>query len=67
MIIMFFKGDLLLQMPVVLVDKLIAEGKGTAYEASPGRIMKDRILVPASKKRSWKKLCEQAVVEAVNL
>ena len=67
MIIMFSKGDLLLQMPPATVQELITKDKGLHYEVSPGRIMKDRIVVPASKKRSWKSLCERAIREASNL
>ena len=67
MIIMFMKGDLLLQMPPESVKELIQADKGSAYKLSSGRIMKDRILIPASKKRSWKNLCEQAIDESDNL
>ena len=67
MIIMFFKGDLLLQMPPATVEELTGNNKGLHYEVSPGRTMKDRILIPASKKRSWKSLCERAIEESSNL
>lgn len=67
MIIMFSKGDLLLQMPPKTIGELIGKNRGLPYEVSPGRIMKDRILVPASKKRSWKSLCELAIKEFSNL
>ena len=67
MIIMFSKGDLLLQMPAASIDELVRKGKGLPYEVSPGRIMKDRIVIPASKKRSWKSLCERAIKEASKL
>ena len=67
MIIMFSKGGLLLQMPPTSVEELIGEGKGLPYEVSPGRFMKDRIVVPVPKKRSWKRLCERAISESVNL
>ena len=67
MLIMFFKGDLLLQMPAATVDELIEKGKGLPYEVSTGRIMKERILVPASKKRSWILLCERTIEESSSL
>ncbi|MEM9400925.1 MAG: hypothetical protein AAGA44_00415 [Pseudomonadota bacterium] len=67
MIIMFSKGDLLLQMPPASVDELLSKGKGLPYEVSPGRVMKDRIVVPAAKKRSWKSLCERAIKESSGL
>ncbi|MDJ0916363.1 MAG: hypothetical protein QNJ05_01280 [Woeseiaceae bacterium] len=67
MIIMFSKGDLLLQMPPASVDELVKNGKGLPYEVSPGRVMKDRIVVPASKNRSWQSLCERAITESKNL
>ena len=67
MIIMFSKGDLRLQMPPATIQELIGRNKGLPCEVSPGRVMKDRILVPASKKRSWKSLCERAIEESSNL
>lgn len=67
MIIMFSKGDLLLQMPPASVDELLSKGKGLPYEVGPGRVMKDRIVVPAAKKRSWKSLCERAIKESSGL
>lgn len=67
MIIMFSKGDLLLQMPPATIEELVGKKKGLPYEISPGRVMKDRIIIPASKKRSWKSLCERAIEESGNL
>ena len=67
MIIMFSKGDLLLQMPPATIEELIDKDKGLPYEVSPGRVMKDRIVIPASKKRSWKPLCERAINESSSL
>jgi len=67
MIIMFSKGDLLLQMPPAIIEELVGKNKGLPYEVSSGRVMKDRILIPASKKRSWKLLCERAIEESSNL
>jgi len=67
MIIMFSKGDLLLQMPPATIEELIGKDKGLPYEVSPGRVMKDRIVIPASKKRSWKALCERAIKESSSL
>ena len=67
MIIMFSKGDLLLQMPPSTIEDLVRKKRGLPYEVSPGRVMKDRLLVPGGKKRSWKLLCERAIEEASNL
>lgn len=67
MIIMFSKGDLLLQMPPATSEELIRKGKGMPYNIGDGRRMKDRIVVPSSKKRSWKSLCERAIKESENL
>jgi len=61
MFAMFFKGDLLLTMPPARVEALIAAGRGLPHDPGTGKAMKNRILVPASKKRSWIKLCEEAV------
>lgn len=67
MIIMFYKGDLLVQMPPATIEELIEKSRGLPYEMKPGLVMKDRILIPAAKKRSWKALCERAIKEAAKL
>jgi hypothetical protein len=67
MVVMFSKGDLLLQMPADLIAKLIADGKGELYDPGTGKAMKDRLLVPATKKRSWKKLVELTIESSPSL
>ena len=67
MIIMFSKGDLLLQMPPATIQELIGRKRGLPCEVRPGWVLKDRILIPAAKKRSWKSLCERAIEESSNL
>lgn len=67
MIIMFSKGHLLLKMPPATVEELIGKNKGLSYEVSPGRVMKDRILVPVSKTHSWISICERAIEESLEL
>jgi len=61
MFAMFLKGDLLLTMPPARVEELVAAGRGFAYDPGTGKPMKNRVLIPAAKKRSWIKLCEEAV------
>jgi hypothetical protein len=61
MFAMFFKGDLLLTLPPARVEELIAAGRGLAYDPGTGKAMKNRVLIPAAKKRSWIGLCEEAI------
>ena len=61
MFAMFYKGDLVLTLPPPRVAELIAAGRARAFDPGTGTPMKNRVLVPASKKSSWVKLCEEAV------
>ena len=60
MFAMFSKGDLILKLPEERVEELISAGKGLPHGPGPGKVMKNYVLVPAAKKRSWIKLCEEA-------
>lgn len=60
MFAMFSKGDLLLKLPPERVEALIASGRGETYDPGTGTVMKNFVLIPAAKKHSWIKLCEEA-------
>lgn len=64
MFAMFFKGDLLLTLPPDRVQSLIAAGRGLPYDPGTGKVMTNRVLIPAAKKRTWIKLCEEAAAAA---
>ncbi len=61
MFAMFYKGDLLLTLPPARVEALIAESQGLAFDPGTGKAMKNRVLIPASRKDSWIQRCEEAV------
>ena len=48
------------KVPPDRVEALIAAGRGLPYDPGTGKVMKNYLLVPAAKKRSWIKLCEEA-------
>ena len=58
MFAMFYKGDLTIKIKPENVKKLIENGEGLPHDPGTGKPMKDRILVPASKKDKWIDLCE---------
>lgn len=64
MFAMFYKGDLLLTLPPKRVETLIAARRGLPFDPGTGKMMKNRLLVPAARKRSWIKLCEEAAAAA---
>lgn len=64
MFAMFSKGDLLLKMPPERVAALIAAKRGLPYDPGTGKVMKNYVVIPAAKKRSWIKLCEEAAAAA---
>ena len=61
MFAMFYKGDLLLTLPPARVEALLAAGHGLPVELGTGKMMKNRVLIPAAKKHLWIELCEEAV------
>ena len=58
MFAMFYKGDLTVKLDPENVTKLIENGQGLPHDPGTGEPMKDRILVPASKKDKWIDMCE---------
>lgn len=60
MFAMFYKGDLVLTLPPERVAELIDAGRALPFDPGTGKPMKNRVLIPASKKRSWIGLSEEA-------
>ncbi len=58
MFAMFYKGDLTVKLKPENIKKHIENGEGLPHDPGTGKPMKDRILVPASKKDSWINMCE---------
>ena len=60
MFIMFYKGDLLVKLSPDRIQELISSGDGQAFDPGTGKVMKDRVLIPHSKKELWIALCEES-------
>jgi hypothetical protein len=58
MFAMFYKGDLTVKLKPENVKKCIETGEGLPHDPGTGKPMKDRILVPASKRDKWIEMCE---------
>ncbi len=58
MFAMFYKGDLTVKLKPENIKKHIENGEGLPHDPGTGKPMKDRILVPASKKDNWLNMCE---------
>ena len=43
---------------------IVNAGRGLPFDPGTGKVMKNRVLIPASKKRTWIKLCEEAAEAA---
>lgn len=63
MFAMFYKGDLTVKLNSETVESLIEQGKALPYDPGTGKAMKDRVLIPASKKGSWTEMCELSLEE----
>ena len=61
MIIMFSKGDLLVQYSPQRTQQLIAQKAGLAYDPGTGKPMKDRVLFLARDKKHWIDYCEESI------
>ncbi len=61
MFAMFSKGDLLVQLSPSRVTELVETGEADAFDPGTGKFMKDRVLIPVSKKSSWISLCEESM------
>ena len=60
MLIMFYTGDVIVKLSPDRVKELMKSGEGHAFDPGTGKVMKDRILMPNSKKDLWISLCEES-------
>lgn len=60
MIIMFYKGDITVQLSPARVKELIASGKALPHDPGTGTPMRDRVLIPVDLKETWIDLCEES-------
>ena len=58
--VMFMKGDIIVKLPENRVKEIIDLGDGAPFDPGTGKPMKNRILIPASKKDLWIKYSEEA-------
>jgi len=61
MFAMFYKGDLVLKLDPQRVSELIKSGKAAPHDPGTGKPMKDRVLVPASKSKTWIDLTKESL------
>jgi len=61
MFAMFYKGDLTLKFSAERVEELINSGSGLPHDPGTGKPMKDRVLIPVTKKQLWIKLTEESM------
>lgn len=60
MFVMFHKGQLLVQFPPTRVSQLIESGHGLPHDPGTGKPMKNRVIIPDSRKESWIDHCEES-------
>ena len=63
MFAMFYNGDLTVKLKPETVQRVIENGEGLPHDPGTGKPMKDRVLIPASKKDLWIKMCEWSLSE----
>ena len=60
MFVMFYKGQLLVMLPPERVTELIESGEGEPYDPGTGKPMKNRIIIPDSRKDEWVSFSEES-------
>ena len=60
MFVMFHKGQLLVKLPPDRVIEVIASGDGQPHDPGTGTPMKNRVLIPDTKKSLWIAYCEES-------
>lgn len=66
MFVMFYKGDITIKLRPENVIKQIQTGVGLPHDPGTGKPMKDRILIPASKKDKWVEMCELSLHDTMS-
>ena len=59
--IMFHKGQLLVKLSPVRVSELINTEQGLPHDPGTGKPMKDRVLIPDTKRETWIGLCKESI------
>src|SRR5258705_2882713 len=57
---MFVRGRLVVKLPKVRVDELVAAGEGERFDANKGTPMKEWLSLDPASKLGWKPLAEEA-------
>jgi hypothetical protein len=60
MFVMFYKGQLLVKLPPDRVSDLIRTKVGLSFDPGTGKPMKDRVIIPESKKELWIQFSEES-------
>jgi len=60
MFVMFMKGDLIVKLPENRVNEVINIGDGKPFDPGTGKPMRNRVLIPASKRDTWIKYSLEA-------
>ena len=53
--------DLVVKLPRERVEELVASGRGKAYDARRGKVMKEWVAIAPDRSRSWAKLADEAL------
>ncbi len=61
MFVMFYKGELALKFHPERVTELIKSKQAKPFDPGTGKPMKDRVLIPASKCKTWNNLAEESL------
>ena len=61
MFVMFYQGQLLVQLPPKRVADLIESDEGLSHDPGTGKPMTNRVLIPASRQEQWIELCEESL------
>ena len=60
MFVMFYKGDLVARLAPERVEEIIETAQGLPFDPGTGKAMADRVLIPASRRKTWIAFCEES-------
>ena len=64
MLIMFSKGELLLQLPPSEVNSLVQQGLGRSYDPGTGKTMANRVIIGIDQQSDWSNYVELCINKA---
>lgn len=64
---MLTKGELVVKLPGQRVEALLASGEGRPFDPGMGKVMRERVAIPAERRASWPSIAGEALAYVSSL